>query len=245
MFTKIKEVWREALEMARLQDELSLLMPQNDLKIMLSKFKTISENVECPHNQSHILSFVVAMLKLPKGTDGVIIEAGCFKGGSTAKFSLVAKYLGLTLVVFDSFEGLPDNAEDHNHTIDGKSIKGWFKGKEFSGTLEEVKSNIQKYGDISVCRFVKGWFEDTLPEFSEKILAAYLDVDLASSTRTCLKYVYPKIVAGGVLVSQDGDFPLVIEVFDNDNFWREEVGSEKPNIIGLKKDKMLTIVKPR
>ncbi|HRQ22901.1 MAG TPA: TylF/MycF/NovP-related O-methyltransferase [Anaerolineales bacterium] len=244
MFSKIKDVWREALEVARLQDELSQLMPQKDIKDLLFKFKVISENVECPHNQSHILSFVVSMLKLPKGTDGVIMEAGCFKGGSTAKFSLVAKYLGLQLFVFDSFEGLPENEEDHNQTIDGKSIKGWFKGKEFSGTKEEVKSNIQKYGEISVCRFVEGWFEDTLPDFSEKILAAYIDVDLASSTRTCLKYIYPKMIPGGILVSQDGDFPLVIEVFDNDEFWLEEVGCEKPEIKGLRKNKILTIVKP-
>jgi len=244
MFAKIKDIWREALEMARLQDELSLLMPANDLKVMLSKFRTISEHVECPHNQSHILSFVAAMLKLPQGTGGVIIEAGCFKGGSTAKFSLVAKYLGLPLIVFDSFEGLPENAEAHEQTIDGKSIKGWFKGKEFSGTMEEVRSNIERYGEISVCKFVMGWFEDTLPGFSEKVLAAYIDVDLASSTRTCLKFIYPMVVPGGILVSQDGDFPLVIEVFDNDRFWREEVGCGKPKIEGLRKNKILTIVKP-
>jgi O-methyltransferase len=244
MFGKIKQVWREALEIARLQEELAKLMPANELHALLAKFKNISAHVECPHNQSHILSFVAAMLKLPAGTDGVIVEAGCFKGGSTAKFSLVARYLGRSLVVFDSFEGLPENTEDHDLTIEGNSVKGWFKGREFMGNMEEVRSNVQKYGEIDVCRFVKGWFEDTMPGFSEKVVAAYLDVDLASSTRTCLKYLYPKIVPGGVLVSQDGDFPLVIEVFNDGNFWRDEVGCEKPEVEGLLKNKMLTIAKP-
>lgn len=46
-------------------------------------------------------------------------------------------------------------------------------------------------------RFIKGWFEDTMPVFNERIIAAYIDVDLASSTKTCLKYLYPLLVPGG------------------------------------------------
>jgi len=70
-----------------------------------------------------------------------------------------------------------------------------------------------------------------------------LDVDLASSTRTCLKYLYPQIVLGGILFSEDGDFPLVIEVFNNDEFWQKEVGYKKPYIEGLGKSKLIKIVK--
>lgn len=231
------------MAMAKLRHELSTLLPAARLEELLNQFQTVSRNVDCPHNPSHILSFVTAMLKMPKGIEGVIIEAGCFKGGSTAKFSLVARYLQRELVVFDSFEGLPDNSENHETTISGSSIKDWFKAREFCGSLDEVKSNVSKYGDISVCRFVKGWFDNTLPVFNEKICAAYLDVDLASSTRTCLQHIYPKLVPGGVLVSQDGDFPLVIDVFKDDNFWRQTVGCEKPLIRGLGSEKMLTIIK--
>lgn len=83
-----------------------------------------------------------------------------------------------------------------------------------------------------------------MPGFDEPIAAAYIDVDLASSTRTCLKYLYPRLSPGGVLISQDGDFPLVMAVFDDDNFWRDEIGCEKPTIDGLGKSKMLKIIKP-
>jgi O-methyltransferase len=243
MFNKFREMWGESLAFARLKRELISLIPSDQLNELLSKFNTISKNVECPHNPSHILSFVVAMLKLPQGA-GIIVEAGCFKGGSTAKFSLVAKYLGRSLVVFDSFAGLPPNAEDHKYSIGGTSIQGWFKEKEFCGSIEEVKRNVSKYGEISACEFVKGWFEDTLPVLSRNVCAAYLDVDLASSTRTCLKYLYPKIIPGGVLMSQDGDFPLVIKVFDDTRFWKDEIGCHKPTIEGLGKKKILTVYKP-
>ncbi len=245
MFDHLKELWRESLALAKLQKELAALIPEEaERRELYTAFDIISKNVKCPHNQSHILTFVTALLRLPPQAGGGIVEAGCFKGGSTAKFSLIARRLGRPLVVFDSFEGLPDNSEKHDRTIWGNSIRDWFKPKEFCGSLEEVTANVKKYGEIDVCRFEKGWFEDTMPRFTEKVSAVYLDVDLASSTRTCLKYLYPKIVPGGVLVSQDGDFPLVIEVFDDDDFWRKEIGCVKPKIEGLHESKMITIVKP-
>lgn len=61
--------------------------------------------------------------------------------------------------------------------------------------------------------------------FEGLIEVGYLAVDLTSSTWTCLQHLYPKIVPGGVLMSQDGDFPLVIDVFDDD-FWKNVVGYE-------------------
>src|ERR1700730_1882351 len=72
-----------------------------------------------------------------------------------------------------------------------------------------------------------------MPHFSQPVVAAYLDVDLASSTRTCLKYLWPLLVPGGVLFSQDGHLPLVLEVFDDDAFWRRELKTSKPQIHGF------------
>ena len=99
------------------------------------------------------------------------MEAGCFKGGSTCKFSLLARQLNRNILVYDSFEGLPKNTEKHERSIYGYSIKGWFEGQNFCGTQEEVKSNIEQFGDSSVVQLIKGWFCDTLPSLSEKICA--------------------------------------------------------------------------
>ncbi len=41
-----------------------------------------------------------------------------------------------------------------------------------------------------------------LPTFKEKVAAVYIDVDLASSTRTCLNHLYPLLERGGVCFSQ-------------------------------------------
>ena len=50
------------------------------------------------------------------------MEAGCFKGGSTAKFSIAAKIAGRRLYVFDSFQGIPAHNEDHGRTIWGGAV---------------------------------------------------------------------------------------------------------------------------
>ena len=192
----------------------------------------ISSNVASPHTHAEILSFIGAILSLPSSINGVVVEAGCYKGSSTAKFSLAADLAGRELVVFDSFRGIPKNNE-------GPA----FKEGDYWGTLDEVRANVARFGRIGCCRFVPGWFEDTMPGFKEPIAAIYMDMDLASSTQTCLKFLYPFLQPGGVLYSQDGHISKVIAVFDNDHFWLNEVGYKKPQIQGLRKNKLIKIVK--
>ena len=247
VFGKMKEIYRESQAMAAINAEFEAVCPDAaERKKIIDAFTEISKKVECPHNMSHVLTFVIEMMKYAKkhpDSDGVFVEAGCFKGGSTAKFSLVVQSLMKKLVVFDSFEGIPDNQEGHDKSIFGYSIKDWFKKGSFCGGLEEVQHNVAAYGDISVCSFVKGWFEETLPNVEYDIAGAYIDVDLASSTKTCIQYIYPRLSPGGFLVSQDGDFPLVIDVFTDDQFWEEEIGCKRPVIHGLNKSKMLVVYK--
>jgi O-methyltransferase len=200
----------------------------------------INSKVNSPHRQEEILGFVNAMCKY-RDVEGSYIECGCFKGSSTAKFSLVAKILNKKLYVFDSFEGIPENNENHDFNIYGE--KSGFKKGDFSGGLEEVKSNIQNFGAIDQCIFVKGWFDNTMPGFKEKLAAAYIDVDLASSTKTCLQFLYPLLIEGGTIMSQDGHLPLVIDVFKEVEFWRTKLNLEPPKVVGLGNEKLIYFTK--
>jgi len=210
---------------------------------LMGKFAKISRNVKCSHGHMEILSAAFEILSIPKNIEGHIVEAGVFKGGSAAKLSIIANMLNRKLYLFDSFEGLPENSENHVTSLLGHSIDGWFKGGLFKGGLAEVKNNIETYGESEVCNYVKGYFEDSMSKFTEKIAFAYLDVDLASSTRTCLKYLYPLLSKGGTIMSQDGDFPLVVDVFNDNDFWQNELGIPKPTIEGLGSRKIITITK--
>jgi O-methyltransferase len=184
---------------------------------------------------------MMEILSLPKSVNGCIVEAGCYKGGSTAKFSMAANLAGRSLVVFDSFRGIPPNDEQHGHTIFGTNAE--FPEGDWCGSLNEVKQTIRKFGSIECCEFVDGWFEDTMPSFRRTVAAIYLDVDLADSTRTCLKYLHPQLVPGGAIYSQDGHLPLVLEVFDDPTLWREVLHAEKPAIDGFGKSQLISLRK--
>lgn len=199
--------------------------------------------VDCPHTQEEILAFIEVILRLPAATPGAVVEAGCYKGGSTAKFSFAAWLAHRKLIVFDSFEGIPRHEERHSQNIFGGEAE--FAPGSYAGSLNEVKRNVARFGTVEVCTFVKGWFENTLPSFREPVAAAYLDVDLASSTRTCIKHLYPLIIPGGVLLSHDGHLPLVLDVFRDDAFWESEVGCPRPVVAGIGSSKLLMIEKSR
>ncbi len=208
---------------------------------LVHKMCAVTHHVEVAHTEEEMISVITSILQISGDIPGVVVEAGCFKGASTAKFSLAASRAGRKLVVFDSFRGIPSNTEDHGRNIFGDSVN--FPEGDYSGSLEEVRNNIANYGQLGMCEFHEGWFDDTMPLFSEPVTTAYIDVDLASSTRTCLRYLYPRLVEGGELYSQDGHLPLVIDVFRDKAFWRDEVGCEPPAVEGLGERKLIKIVK--
>jgi O-methyltransferase len=201
------------------------------------RFCVVSSTVNCAHTEREILDVVRGIFSSPMPQDGCLVEAGSFKGGSAAKISIIAKIIDRKLVVFDSFEGIPENDElnpdgSHHHK------PGFWKGG-----LEEVVGNISKCGEIEMCEFNKGLFDDTLPSFKRPIIACYIDVDLASSTRSCLKYLYPLVVQEGMFFSQDGHLKQVVEVFKNEDFWKKEVGYWKPYVKGLEQSKLIAVKK--
>jgi O-methyltransferase len=210
------------------------------LSLMVKCYR-ISYSVDCPHMENEIIKVMAAIFSLAPNSKGIIAEAGSYKGGSSAKISLAARLAKRKFFIFDSFEGLPAHQEIHEKNIFGG--EAYFPPGSYAGSLEEVKTNIRKFGAIEVCEFKKGWFENTMPLLRESIGVGYLDVDLESSTRTCLKYLYPLVIPGGILLSQDGHLPWIIRLLANEEFWQKQVGCEKPEMIGLGKEKLVIIKK--
>jgi O-methyltransferase len=208
---------------------------------LIWKCYRISYSIESPHMEQEMVQVISAILSIPPEVPGVVVEAGAYKGGSTAKLSLAASLAGRKLFVFDSFEGLPPHRETHEKNIFGGDA--YFPPGSYAGSLEEVKKSIARFGAPEVCEFKKGWFDDTMPGFKEPVCTAYVDVDLETSTRTCLRYLYPRLVSGGVLFSQDGHLPWIIKLLNDDRFWNKEVGRSKPRMRGLGKRKLVAVLK--
>lgn len=191
-----------------------------------------------PHNQHHIDAFLDAVLADP--VPGVLVECGVYEGVSAAKWSHLADMLGRQLWLFDSFQGLPPNAEPHTRSRTGKDLHGIHAAGSWRASLAEAQETVARYGVPEVVRWCPGWFDATLPAFAEPVAAAYLDVDLASSTLTCLMSLWPLVSPGGCIVSQDGDFPLVIDAISG---WARQADPQ-PEISGLGASKMVVLRKP-
>lgn len=230
--------WRSILTFL-FSDELQI--PMSVRYQLIRRFHFISAHIPCEHLQSEMFAFVRAILQLRADVEGYVVECGCYKGGGTAKLSTVAKLVGRELIVFDSFEGIPENAEAHGNNIWGAPVG--FSNGDYFGSLEEVTTNVEKHGEIESCRFVKGLLQDTLPAFRNPIAAAYLDVDLAASTRTCLQHLWPLLSVGGVVFSHDGHLLPALEVLSDKHFWREQLGSPIPEIHGFGMQKLIWMQK--
>lgn len=129
-----------------------------------------------------------------KGTEkikGDIAEVGVYRGGSS-KLICEAKG-GRHLHLFDTFEGLPELNENDDPSE--------FHKGQFSAFFENVKNYLKKYPNV---HFYKGLFPSTAGGVKNKKFSfVNLDVDIYESTISCLKFFYPRMSKGGIIISHD------------------------------------------
>jgi O-methyltransferase len=206
---------------------------------LLNRFVRTTNAVRGYHTLTEMLRISNAILARA-GESPVVLEAGCGYGASTAKLSLAARLAGGSLIACDSFVGIPENDEKHE-LLDGRKTE--FRAGAFKGRLTAVRRVVETWGAPEICRFEKGLFADVLPRLEGPFDVVVLDVDLAESTRTCLREIWPRLRSGGVLFSLDGQLRATHEILADPRFWLEEVGSEPPAIEGLGHGKLLTLGK--
>lgn len=177
---------------------------------------------------------ITELLKVPKDAPGVVVECGSYKGGSTTNFSLVCALVGRELHVFDSFNGLPEPSEaDKLHKIPSlREIRTFHQG-DWCGTIEMVTENIRRYGDVSVCHFHQGYFDQTLCQFKEPVVLGFCDVDLRTSLETCVENLWPLLPDRGVLFTHEANHMEIAGLFFEPNWWQSR-GLEKipPGLVG-------------
>lgn len=146
-------------------------------------------------------------LALAAGIDqlpGDIVECGVWRGGMIAGFAFQSK-VKRNYFLFDSFEGLPAPKE-----MDGQMAFDWVAGGNPSTFHNNCTAEIGFAKDIMAKTgkphtIVKGWFENTIPDyhFPNEISLLRLDGDWYDSTIVCLKHLYQKVITGGLVVIDD------------------------------------------
>lgn len=172
-----------------------------------------------------VLVMASKLLQFPPGQRGVVVECGCWRGGATAMLSVVCDIADRQLIVYDSFEGLPEACPGDEMAV--PSATGLFRA-----SLLEVRANVRKYGEVNRCTFVKGWFEDTLPGHEGEILLAYLDVDYQKSLHDCVTNLWPWLVDTGYVFLDEYLVLSYCGLFWSERWWQTHFDRQPPGLIG-------------
>jgi len=132
--------------------------------------------------------FARAALLLP----GDVAEVGVYKGGTARLLAETLRGSGKSLLLFDTFSGMPETAA-------GKDVH---QAGDFGDTsLEQVKRFLNGCERVE---FFPGLFPETAQGLSDRTFClVHADVDIYPSTRDCCRFFYPRLVAGGILVFDD------------------------------------------
>ena len=143
------------------------------------------------------MPYFYSLMSLIKNIDGDIVECGVGRGNSLAMMVLSSELINSScersFYGFDSFEGFPSPTEED---LEGKAKKGHYKVN-----IQTVKDLIKNYLTKSSGKIFleKGFVEDTLEDFSNKIALLHLDLDLYNAYKFSLYKLYPLVSKGGVI----------------------------------------------
>lgn len=134
---------------------------------------------------------------------GDFVETGVWRGGSCIFVKALFNHYGVDRLVWccDSFEGMPEPRGKDLQTSDGD-----YRGISYlAASQEQVVENFERFGLLDEkVKFIKGWFNQSLPEAPiDKIAILRLDGDHYSSTTDALKALYHKVSPGGFIIIDD------------------------------------------
>ena len=208
----------------------------NDKLLIIKKLKYSLVNVESATDLNAHLLIMSRVLELNKAGNcntSSVVECGTFKGTTAIALSIACKIINRKLIIYDSFKGLPNSEREiGKRNYPHLKFTGYYSKGMYSGSLEEVKKNVNIYGDLSVCEFRKGFFSKTLPKHKEKIDFLFLDVDLVSSTKDCIKYLWPYLSNNSYVFTDDACDMDVVKVWFDNEWWKKNLRLKAPGFIG-------------
>jgi predicted O-methyltransferase YrrM len=126
------------------------------------------------------------LVKVAEGTPpGAWVEVGVYMGGSAAHLSAAAARQGRAFYAYDTFEGIPYQAEDDS-----------FRTGDLAADFEAVKRLIPG------AHVIKGIFPYSAVEMGP-IAFVHIDADQHQAHTESLRYLVPRMVVGGIVWCDD------------------------------------------
>jgi hypothetical protein len=161
----------------------------------------------CSSNIRIIFALLKSVLHLP----GDIAEAGVYQGNSLLSIGLYLhqRQLPFKKIVFgcDSFMGFNESVLDEialGGDFDGEKRVGGFSDTSY----EALRSKVEKLGLERNVQLVPGYFQQSLASLeNHRFCFVHLDCDIYESYQVCLKFFYPRMVPGGVILFDEYNDP--------------------------------------
>jgi hypothetical protein len=167
---------------------------------------TVSKIRRCRRQAESLLTgneafFLFSLARAQSNLEGAMAELGVYQG-SSAQIICEAKQQR-PLYLFDTFCGLPQPAEGETRML----MRG-----QFSADLAAVRTLLGGYAHV---RFCPGLFPQSAETADEvRFSLVHLDADLYTSTLAGLKFFYPRMVPGGIIIAHDySTLPGVMQAF--------------------------------
>lgn len=176
-------------------------------------------------SDERIIAMMAALAEIgDRRVAGDVVECGVWKAGNI----ILARKLVPDRVcwLYDTFTGmtLPDGEIDQKGKGSRKQPEAWL-GK-MAVSVAEVRANLNRFGvlDDTKLRFVVGDVIETLPTTRpERIALLRLDTDWYASTAAELRWLYPLLSPGGILIVDDYGYWLGARRAVDDYFDRSVV----------------------
>jgi O-methyltransferase len=148
---------------------------------------------------------------LAEGIAGDFVECGVWRGGASFLVADILRQAGLDdrqVWLFDSFEGhRPPEERDGQAALDyARDTDSPYYFDNCRVAVEDVRRTAHELQLAPYCEIVKGWFDETLPVWRERIgpiALLRLDCDWYASVRCCLDTLYDQVADGGLVVFDD------------------------------------------
>jgi hypothetical protein len=139
--------------------------------------------------------------------EGDIIECGVYRGATLLGMGIYSKKIGLDKKIYglDSFQGFPDPSDQdklRNGEIPDAAVSGYFGDTSYQYVFKKIQCL-----DLANITLVRGYFEESLPKIKDQqYCLVHLDCDLYNSYKTCLEYLYNKVLPGGYIIFDEYDY---------------------------------------
>ncbi len=141
---------------------------------------------------------VKELMRLTEAVPGDTAECGVFEGASSyliCQMNAACQNFDRQHHIFDSFEGLSEpSGADGTH---------WHRG-DLARHEDVVRRNLAEY---TALRLYKGWIPERFDDVADRSFSfVHIDVDLYQPTLDSLRFFFPRLSPGGILLCDDFGF---------------------------------------